>query len=42
MSPKNKKKLEVIRTKLDKLDNKLLALIKNRTSLVKEVLKLRI
>ena len=28
MSPKNKKKLDVIRIKLDKLDNKLLALIK--------------
>ena len=41
MSPKNKKKLGVIRIKLDKLDNKLLALIKNRTSLVKEVLKLK-
>jgi chorismate mutase len=41
MSPKNKKKLEVIRIKLDKLDNKLLALIKYRTSLVKEVLKLK-
>jgi len=41
MSPKNKKKLDGIRTKLDKLDNKLLALIKYRTSLVKEVLKLK-
>ena len=41
MSPKNKKKLEGIRIKLDKLDNKLLVLIKNRTSLVKEVLKLK-
>ena len=41
MSPKNKKKLEGIRAKLDKLDNKLLALIKYRTSLVKEVLKLK-
>ena len=41
MSPKNKKKLNGIRTKLDKLDNKLLALIKYRTSLVKEVLKLK-
>ena len=41
MSPKNKKKLDVIRIKLDKLDNKLLALIKYRTSLVKEVLKLK-
>ena len=41
MSPKNKKKLEGIRIKLDKLDNKLLAIIKYRTSLVKEVLKLK-
>ena len=41
MSPKNKKKLEGIRAKLDKLDNKLLALIRYRTSLVKEVLKLK-
>ncbi len=41
MSPKNKKKLHIIRTKLDKLDNKLLLLIKYRTNLVKEVLKLK-
>jgi len=41
MSPKNKKKLIWIRIKLDKLDNKLLDLIKYRTSLVKEVLKLK-
>ena len=41
MSPKNKKKLEIIRSKLDKLDNKLLSLIKYRTGLVKEVLKLK-
>ena len=41
MSPKNKKKLNLIRIKLDKLDNKLLNLIKYRTSLVKEVLKLK-
>ena len=41
MSPINKKKLEGIRIKLDKLDNKLLSLIKHRTSLVKEVLKLK-
>ena len=41
MSPKNKKKLEIIRTKLDKLDSSLLSLIKYRTSLVKEVLKLK-
>ncbi len=41
MSPKNKKKLEIIRSKLDKLDNRLLSLIKYRTNLVKEVLKLK-
>ena len=41
MSPKNKKKLEIIRSELDKLDNKLLSLIKYRTNLVKEVLKLK-
>tara|TARA_B100000424_G_scaffold149677_1_gene114150 strand:- start:11 stop:301 length:291 start_codon:yes stop_codon:yes gene_type:complete len=41
MSPKNKKKLQKIRTNLDKLDNKLLSLIKIRTNLVKEVLKLK-
>ena len=41
MSPKNKKKLEIIRSRLDKLDNKLLSLIKHRTNLVKEVLKLK-
>ena len=41
MSPKNKKKLDLIRAKLDKLDNNLLSLIKYRTSLVNEVLKLK-
>ena len=41
MSPKNKKKLEIIRSKLDKLDSSFLSLIKYRTSLVKEVLKLK-
>ena len=41
MSPKNKKKLNLIRIKLDKLDNKFLSLIKYRTNLVKEVLKLK-
>ena len=41
MSPKNKKKLDLIRIKLDKLDNKLLTLIKKRSNLVKEVLKLK-
>ena len=41
MSPKKKKQLNVIRIKLDMLDNKLLSLIKYRTGLVKEVLKLK-
>ena len=41
MSPNNKKKLDLIRDKLDKLDNKLLSLIKYRTKLVEEVLKLK-
>ena len=42
MSPINKKKLYLLRTKLDKLDNKLLETIKKRSSLVKEVLKLKV
>ena len=42
MSPINKKKLSVIRIKLDKLDNELLKLIKKRTNLVNEVLKVKI
>ena len=41
MSPSNKKKLEVIRNKLDKLDNSLIKIIKKRTDLVKKVLKLK-
>ena len=41
MSPKNKKKLNLLRNRLDKLDNKLLSLIKSRTNLVNEVLKLK-
>jgi len=41
MSPNNKKKLNLLRIKLDKLDNKLLSLIKYRTSLVKDVVKLK-
>ena len=41
MSPLNKKKLYVVRKKLDKLDLKLLELIKLRTSLVNEVIKLK-
>ena len=41
MSPKNKKKLDIIRKKLDKLDNQLLETIKKRTLLVNEVVKLK-
>ncbi len=42
MSPDNKKKLKKLRNKLDLLDNQLLKLIKIRTNLVKDVLKLKI
>ena len=41
MSPENKKKLAHIRVKLDKLDNQLLSLIKIRTGLVNDVIKLK-
>ena len=41
MSPNNKKKLNSVRIKLDKLDNRLLILIKKRTTLVNEVIKLK-
>ena len=41
MSPDKKIKLEKVRKKLDYLDNKLLKLIKQRTNLVNEVLKLK-
>ena len=41
MSPKNIIKLKKIRKKLDKLDNSFIKLIKKRTTLVKEVLKLK-
>ena len=41
MSPNNLKKLERIRNKLDKLDDQLLLLIKYRTSLVNNVIKLK-
>ena len=41
MSPENKKKLDQIRGKLDKLDNQLLSLIKIRTGLVNNVIKLK-
>jgi chorismate mutase len=42
MSPINRKKLDLIRIKLDKLDNELLKLIKKRSNLVNEVLKVKI
>jgi chorismate mutase len=42
MSPTNKKKLDLLRVKLDKLDNDLLKLIKKRSNLVNEVLKVKI
>ena len=42
MSPTNKKKLDLIRIKLDRLDTELLKLIKKRSNLVNEVLKVKI
>jgi|TARA_B110000902_G_scaffold128131_1_gene149356 chorismate mutase len=42
MSPLSKKKLNILRAKLDKLDSNLLQLIKKRSNLVNEVLKLKI
>ena len=41
MSPINKKKLNKLRKSLDKLDNSFIKLIKKRTVLVKQVLKLK-
>ena len=41
MSPLKKKKLEIIRKKLDKLDDSFIKIIKKRTNLVNEVLKLK-
>jgi chorismate mutase len=41
MSPKNKKKLNILRKKLDNLDNKLLNLIKTRTEIIKNVISLK-
>jgi len=41
MSPDNKKKLRKLRKSLDKLDNSFIKLIKKRTVLVKQVLKLK-
>jgi chorismate mutase len=41
MSPNSKKKLIKLRKSLDKLDNSFIKIIKKRTSLVKQVLKLK-
>ena len=41
MSPDKKKKLNILRKKLDNLDNKLIKLVKIRTNIVKNVLKLK-
>ena len=41
MSPENKIKLNLLRKKLDKLDNVLLKIIKKRTEIVKKVLSLK-
>ena len=41
MSPLKRKKLDKIRSKLDKLDNSLIKIIKKRTYLVNQVLKLK-
>ena len=41
MSPQNRKKLNILRKKLDVLDNVLIKIIKKRTHLVKQVLSLK-
>ena len=41
MSPQNRKKLNILRKKLDILDNDLIKIIKKRTYLVKQVLILK-
>ena len=41
MSPKDRKKLNTLRKRLDFLDNKLLSLISIRSNIVKDVLKLK-
>tara|TARA_B100001778_G_C18412458_1_gene549475 strand:+ start:94 stop:390 length:297 start_codon:yes stop_codon:yes gene_type:complete len=41
MSPNNKKKLSILRKKLDLIDNKLLNLLKIRSDHVKQVLNLK-
>jgi chorismate mutase len=41
MSPKNKIKLNLLRKRLDKIDNQLLKVVKKRTEIVKKVLSLK-
>ena len=41
MSPQKRKELSKIRSKLDRLDNALIKIIKKRTNLVKDVLALK-
>ena len=41
MSPEKQKKLNYLRKQLDKLDNSFIKLLRKRTNLVKEVLKLK-
>ena len=41
MSPKNKKKLNLLRKRLDKLDYRLLKTIKKRTEILQKVLSLK-
>ena len=41
MSPNNKKKLLILRKKLDKVDDRLLRILKIRSNYVKEVLSLK-
>ena len=41
MSPNNKKKLIVLRRKLDSLDNQLIKILKRRFNIVQNVLKLK-
>jgi chorismate mutase len=42
MSPINKKKLNLIRIKLDRLDTNLLRLLKKRSNLVNDVLRVKV
>jgi len=42
MSPTNKKKIDLLRIRLDRLDTDLLKLIKKRSNLVNDVLKVKI